>query len=308
MGASAGGAGVLLRTEEALYLVERGSLDVWSEGAPMSLQGAYAALLGAHDALSAEQYMVYAGLRRAGFVVFRAGKAHAKSEVVGATAVDGGSGWGSLYALLARRPEAVGVRARRGPLVPQGLYRSYAEVYALLQLPRVDVEPRDMQRDGCQDNTVDQETRRDSRANQDGHSEDGDSASPYTTTFDVFHNTPSFRKSAPGVPAFRVCVLGARNAGVPSLAQLDGLLDEQTYTPNSVRGRGGGMGGVYKRLKEGQRNVLLAVVDGATVSYMRIAESDFTREKVYEVGHGRGGKGGGRGRGRGRGRGTGRGG
>lgn len=65
----------------------------------------------------------------------------------------------------------------------------------------------------------------------------------------------------------------------------------------------------YGRLKHGYKNVILAVVDEGIVSYVRVADAGFVREKLYErVESGRGGKGGGRGGGRGRGRGRGRGG
>ena len=75
-----------LLPEEALYLVERGNLEVrWrdsargggqdqqeqeDEGLPMSLQAAYAFLVGALG-LTVERFLVYAGLKRSGYVVLR---------------------------------------------------------------------------------------------------------------------------------------------------------------------------------------------------------------------------------------------
>jgi len=74
-------------------------------------------------------------------------------------------------------------------------------------------------------------------------------------------------------------------------------------------GGGGGVGGAYSRLKNGTKSVIIAVVDEGIVSYIRWADSDFSREKMYErsVGAARGKGGGGRGRGGARGRGRGRG-
>lgn len=66
-------------------------------------------------------------------------------------------------------------------------------------------------------------------------------------------------------------------------------------------------------LKHGWRNVILAVVDQGVVSYIRVADCGFAREKLWEItgqGDGKGKRGGGgrgRGRGRGRARGMGRG-
>jgi tRNA-splicing endonuclease subunit Sen54 len=78
---------VWLLPEEALYLLERGSLDIrWpgsmtSENAaeddeqlpdnvPMTLQAAYACLIG-RSGLSLERFSVYTGLKRLGYVVIR---------------------------------------------------------------------------------------------------------------------------------------------------------------------------------------------------------------------------------------------
>ncbi|KAI5306005.1 hypothetical protein KEM56_002555, partial [Ascosphaera pollenicola] len=92
---------VWLLPEEALYLIERGSLDIRfparepvsitvpstetsqvqtitgsvedeDGGIPMSLQAAYAMMLG-RSGLSMERYTVYSGLRRGGYTVVRAG-------------------------------------------------------------------------------------------------------------------------------------------------------------------------------------------------------------------------------------------
>lgn len=75
---------VWLLPEEALYLLERGSLDIrWpvseedrgetedDEGVPMSLQAAYACFMG-RAGLTMERFSVYTGLRRLGYTVIRA--------------------------------------------------------------------------------------------------------------------------------------------------------------------------------------------------------------------------------------------
>lgn len=76
---------IWLLPEEALYLIERGSLDIrWpnpSESAtgpneedlsiPMSLQAAYACFMG-RGGLTLERYSVYTGLKRLGYTLVRA--------------------------------------------------------------------------------------------------------------------------------------------------------------------------------------------------------------------------------------------
>ena len=71
-------AKIHLLPEEALYLLERGNLDMsWPEqnenlgdGIPFSLQSACVTLVG-QLGLTLERYMVYAGLKRSGYIVQR---------------------------------------------------------------------------------------------------------------------------------------------------------------------------------------------------------------------------------------------
>ena len=124
--------------------------------------------------------------------------------------------------------------------------------------------------------------------------------------FYVWKPRPAFKKSSPGPPDFRIAVLNAREDNFPLPEQLDGLLQSVPYDPPPERMEKQ----MYQKLKHGWRNVILAAVDQGVVSYVRIADAGFGKEKLYErTGGGRGGKrGGGRGgrAGRGRGRGNGR--
>ena len=113
---------------------------------------------------------------------------------------------------------------------------------------------------------------------------------------------PDFKKSSPGPPDFRIAVLNARESEFPVLEQLDGLLQSVPYEPPPK----GIEKQTYQKLKHGYRNVILAVVDQGVVSYIRLADAGFGRERLYERqsrgGGKRGGARGGRGRGRARGR------
>ncbi|GAA5944322.1 tRNA splicing endonuclease subunit SEN54 [Sporobolomyces koalae] len=67
---------VELLPEEALYMNERGAIELWKETAegarvPMSVQQAWAELIG-HDELTPERYQVYAFLKRLGYTLVRA--------------------------------------------------------------------------------------------------------------------------------------------------------------------------------------------------------------------------------------------
>jgi len=285
-----------LLPEEALYLVERGSMDLrWGseelEDIPMSLQAAYAYLLGDRG-LTLERYTVFAGLKRLGYAVQRAKEWYPEDydkEYVAPRQLERLGIFAQLYKYLfeAKAPE----QPSQGPLLVPGLYRSYASIYRILTLiPAHDPAL-----------PTDRESQRSSASM-------GHPTSPthhrIRCSFHVWKPTSDFRKAAPPPPDFRIAVINAREEGFPVLEQLDDLLQTMPYTPPPV----GTEGQVYKRLKHGYRNVLLAIVDQGVVSYLRVADAGFGKEKLYER-SGRGGRGrgkrggmrGGRGRGRGRG-------
>lgn len=60
-----------LYPEEALFLVDKGCLDLRMQGMPISFQHAWALTFGCENALSLEEYLVFVHLRRAGYVVRR---------------------------------------------------------------------------------------------------------------------------------------------------------------------------------------------------------------------------------------------
>lgn len=109
----------------------------------------------------------------------------------------------------------------------------------------------------------------------------------------------------PSPPDFRIAVVNAREDSFPNLEKMDELLQSVPYEPPPP-----GMRSLYPRLKHGWRNVILAVVDQGIVSYIRVGDAAFGREKLYEQESTRGGggkRGGSNARGRSQGRGQGRG-
>lgn len=155
---------VWLLPEEAVYLCERGNLDVrWpgvvgeGEGLPMSLQGVYACLMWRWG-LSLERYVVYAGLKRGGYVVLRAPTwgsgdedEEAEAGVEGVRGVVEQEGkqryWGWGFGLFARIFRSLVTSKPKdppplGPLVTPGLYRSYSEPWCLLCQLVLTIAPR----------------------------------------------------------------------------------------------------------------------------------------------------------------------
>lgn len=312
---------VWLLPEEALFMVERGSLDLWwpdrelkelmpststaqvdsqsgpdltteaepedeyAKGVPLSLQAAYSLLIGAEGErgkISLPRYEVYAHLKRSGYFVQRA-PASAEQANPQNCSKPSVPLWTWLFSLL----DGGGHRhPSQGPLVRPSLYRKYGPVYRQLELiPRFDPST---------DST-------EIRAPED----------PYKVFFHVWRPSKHtvFSKSDPPPPDFRIAVLDARETSVPALDQLDALWSTTPSEPPPSTMAGPGK--MYQRLKHGHRNVLLAIVDRGLVNFMRFGQGAFGAERLHErfdapSRGGRGGKrGGGRG-GRGRGRGRGR--
>lgn len=287
-----------LLPEEALYLVERGSLHLQYgsgvvEGLGLSLQATYSYLMG-EGGLSLERYTVYAGLKRGGYVVQRGPawfeKDHDKDWVMHRVR-EKEKPLGLFEKFYKGLFESRIVEERpMGPLVQKGLYRSWNDIYRLLVLvPSHDPEE-----------PTDRESAR-SSANM-GHPT-SPAHSRIRVSFYVWKPSSDFKKSAPPPPDFRIAVINAREQGFPVLEQLDDLLQSVPYDPPPP----GSEGQVYRRVKHGWRNVVLAIVDQGVVSYMRVADAGFGKEKIYDRGtRGRGGKRGGMRGGRGRGRGKGK--
>ncbi len=313
------GPHIWLLPEEALYLLERGTLDIrWPvkhlqkeqdledvaeeeqvlEGVPMSLQGAYAAFIGMDAprgaaALTLERYVVYAALKRLGYIVLRADEWDGvRRETDIKTEQTGGDLLTRLWRLFFTSDKAnkASQQLPLGPLVTPGLYRSYGmrpmlihlhlyssllgadEIYRMLQ-----IFPRDQSVNATHPPMEPIQDR-------------------LYISFNVYKPSPTFRKSAPGPPDFQICVLNCRETSVPTLSQLTDLFPSLPRKPPPEGLQ------MYQRLKHGHRNVVLAVVDQGIVSYIKIAEPDFAAEKLYERRGGpRGGKRGGFRKGRGRG-------
>lgn len=294
-----------LLPEEVLWLLERGALDVrWPVvegdddacddlGLPMSLQGAYAMFIGdesSHDgALTFERYCVYAGLKRSGYAVHRAPSWDADTGLPGRECY-------AKFPAPPRLPWYVGLlnyytpwwtawtpdtdqdlaeTSPGGPLIRLKHYRSYSEIYRRLAIinyhdPTAQLGPTDP---------------------------DFATDADFRITYHVWKpGSQTYKKSAPGPPDFRIAVVNARETTVPALEQLSALMETMPYDPPSETAS------LYAKLKYGYKNVILAVVDQGVVSYLRIADAAFGREKLYErKGRPSGGKRGGRGhRGRGK--------
>jgi tRNA-splicing endonuclease subunit Sen54 len=317
-------ASVWLLPEEALYLVERGNLDLWwpsdssfkgrvdkkvddedievsdteneeaDEGVPMSLQAAYALFIGRDGQkgkVSLDKYTIYTNLRRNGYAVLRAPKSASEKEASKPEDIQQSdqnvNNSGSIFGWLFGGFSKSEPPPPFGPLVKPGMYKSYNTIYQQIAIiPRYQPSPN----------------------NTTPPPED-----PYRVVFHAWKpdNVANFIKKNPGVPDFRIAIVDARSSFVPSLTQMTSLLGSTPWDPPKAEWAGLPQT-LYHRLRHGYRNVVLAVIDQGVISYLRLGETAFGNEdlsKSFDQNLSGGGKrGGGAGRGRGgRGRGRGRG-
>lgn len=297
------GGRVWLLPEEALYLLERGTVDIrWpptdeeaatgEHGLPMSLQGGHAVFIGDEaehgGALTYERYSVFSALKRQGYTVLRAPSWNAPGLPLDAkhypsrTSDVGFLHFSRLWKSLFAKPASNGMSSDEGSVVPSGLYRNYIDIYRRLAL--VDFH--------------------DSSAARQPSSPETPATDPaFRITYHVYKpGSTTFKKSDPGPPDFRIAVVNGRETRVPTLEQLSALLETMPYDPPMESAQ------LYGKLRWGYKGVILAVVDQGVTSYLRVADAVFGKEKLYEraskgPGAKRGGRGGGRGGRGGRGRG-----
>lgn len=309
---------------------------------PMSLQGAYASFIG-KDGLTLERYNVYAALKRAGYIVQRAPTWHHEVSDHAANGLSNTQTSSSLLGADSSSPEtntppriqpfsSAATFVRRlcawmfqpqrgpscpsfGPLVAPGLYRNYADIFRSLALVPFHDSTLTLTYNDNRETTVPDSTH--SAHSEDSAIQDHDqsetSSSPYRISYNIWKPSTAsrYRKTAPPPPDYRLCIIDARDprtCSIPTLSQISHLLDSQSLDVSSKAHTHR----LEARIKHGTRNVMLAVVDSGIVSYLRLSDAGFGREKLYEEkiarsskgGRGRGGgAGGGRGRGGGAGRG-----
>lgn len=297
LGTGRAGGRIQLSPEEALYMVERGNLDLkvaqgdsteaWS-GIPLSLQHCYALLLG-QEGLTAERYTVYTGLKRLGMAIHRASEWDQRTEpktlvaklpsreVEPTPSASRFLDW--LYGLLWK--EKSHTTPPLGPLVGVGIYRSFGLLnHCILNMAKANRLQADIYRSLHQIPYYNAAQ----PLLQEGipSSPESENAKPICASlrpsFNVWKPAPDFKKSTPGEPDFRIVVVNARESNFPTLDQLDELFMDAPADPPPPRMKNQ----LNQKLKHGSRNIILAVVDQGVTSYLRMAEGNFGAEKLYE--------------------------
>ncbi|KAL0961228.1 hypothetical protein HGRIS_006194 [Hohenbuehelia grisea] len=310
-----------LLPEEAIYLIERGSLFCWKAtegvsftnehkspedvgGSPMSVQQAYSEMTGTED-LTLEKFQVYAYLRRLGYVVTRA--VPPTSDYPSAAPFRNINSkplslwdriFGRILGFCGRMTSRIDwwkpLCLSNWRLARQG----YSYIYNSLRLiPSGYDRPL--------------------------HSFATNSApSPYQVFYNLYKPVTAFKKSSPPEPDFSVVVINARTTPMPTLFEISSLFDEMPELPipmprqrqlantpqikstpappqppkstfgrvfSWIFSRGSQTAPPIRRpnpfmvLKAGKKIVVIAVVDSGNISFFRFGQGAFDEWPMFPI-------------------------
>ncbi|KAF6747831.1 tRNA-splicing endonuclease subunit sen54 N-term-domain-containing protein [Ephemerocybe angulata] len=210
-----------LLPEEAIYLIERGSMFCWKEsnldlrqlegvdGVPMTVQQAYSEMIGTED-LTLEKFQVFAYLKRLGYVVTRTRQPneHYPTAAPFSVAVSSSSVLDRvrrLFGVLASGLLRVFARFDWWhPLNTNTCFlgiRNYGSLFRSLRfIPTGHSVPLNRE-----------------EANQ--------KESPYQIFYNLYKPSTPFKKSTPPAPDFQIVVINARTTPMPTLHELTDLFD-----------------------------------------------------------------------------------
>ncbi|KAK9480792.1 tRNA-splicing endonuclease subunit sen54 N-term-domain-containing protein [Lipomyces japonicus] len=269
---------IYLLPEEVIYLLERGSMTLYNQTGDykISLQGCYAACI--EDCGNHERYLIYAYLKRLGYIVQRADTAPQPStdNLLSSTPRFYSSFVSNILNLVTHQFSWIyktvsGIFSRKipsfGPIICAGPWWSFESIFKRLQIiPYYShIQMQQPQRFHQSPPNL-----------------------PFRIAYNVWKPRPSFKKSKPGEPDFRVVVVNSQKDKLPTPLQLEQLFATLPVSNDLVHGK------QYQRLKDGYKNVIFGVADCGITSFVLFGDVSFGDEKIYRPQHYNGGSKGGR--------------
>ncbi|KAG5367113.1 putative tRNA-splicing endonuclease subunit sen54 [Yarrowia sp. B02] len=250
IGTSDSAGKVWLYPEEAIYLLERGSMELyWPNGVQISLQGAYAVCAGKMGDDGIDRVHTYSHLKRAGFVVQRASQAVTEPVVREKTKMS--FSW--IYRFNVHNIPFLWSHPKQ---LIYGVYNDRDQIYRDLQLVQA-------YRHGG-DKICDSES----------------SENPFKVTYYVWKpRAADFKKSNPPPPDFKIVVVNTERQKMPTLEQTEQLFDEAVRRhPNGDLDQRH----IMQKLKFGKREIILAMLDYGVINFVTLADVSFASNPLYE--------------------------
>lgn len=248
---------VWLYPEEAIYLLERGSMELfWPNGVQISLQGAYAVCAGKMGDDGIDKIHTYSHLKRSGFVVQRA--FDQSGDTVSTTRANHTFPQLLSYSWLYRfNVHNIPFLWTHPKQLIYGVYNDRDQIYRDLQLvqayrhggPRMSTETA--------------------------------VENPFKVTYFVWKpRAADFKKSNPPPPDFKIVVVNTERQSMPSLEQTEQLFEE------AVRRHENGdvldQRHIMQKLKFGKREIILAMLDYGVINFVTLADVSFASNPLYE--------------------------
>jgi tRNA-splicing endonuclease subunit Sen54 len=250
------------------------------EGLPMPLQAAYSIFLGGQEEweLTLEKFTVYQYLKRAGYVVIRADEnwnsipktSPCQQQKPSISKLVWDALWTSFFT------EAKGVKWKRqssGPLVQPGLYSDYSTLAYLLFNDEADNKEIDSIYRLLTLVPYHNPQSTPSVLPLVQASQDQDPR----ITYHIYKPSSPYKKSRPGPPDFYIAVINSRKSSILTEMQIEALLCQTPFHPPMKEDPN-----VYRKVKTGYRNVILAVVDQGIVSFVNVVDAAFGQAKLWE--------------------------
>ncbi|RPA86769.1 hypothetical protein BJ508DRAFT_410954 [Ascobolus immersus RN42] len=292
-----------------------------SKAVPLDLTGVYALCLPACNGI--ENYNVYAYLRRNGYMVRRASTfwGPPPPSPIPSTPISldvllsvGLGPFKFLYQIFHRDP-----RTTNGPLIKPGRYKNYTQIYRALQLFDTTTTPKRLDPELAAPFSVTFDVHKPTPMFAKMHAGPPDFrivvVNAHTqVTIPTLTQLESLFSVLPSLAEIEVARKDHQRERVEARNKKKGISDAE-YKASFLTPGGEIVDGIdavvaeprkkhiMARIKDGDKNIILAVADGGVTSFMKWGEAPFTDEMMYKEfvpGSFRGGKGGG-GRGRGRG-------
>lgn len=253
IGTSDSAGKVWLYPEEAIYLLERGSMELfWPNDVQISLQGAYAICAGKMGPDGIDKIHTYSHLKRSGFVVQRVGLGDVPEVSVSRLHKPFFS-YSWLYRFNVHNIPFLWTHPKQ---LIYGVYNDRDQIYRDLQLVQA------YRHGGPAMTTLTEEN-------------------PFKVTFHVWKpRATDFKKSNPPPPDFKIVVVNTERQNMPTLEQTEQLFEE------AVRRHENGdvldQRHIMQKLKFGKREIILAMLDYGVINFVTLADVSFASNPLYE--------------------------
>lgn len=252
---------IWLYPEETIYLLERGSMELyWPNGVQITLQGSYAVCAGQMGEDGIDKLHTYSHLKRAGYLVQRADTFEIPRERQTGSFASASAPRLSFSWIYRFNIHNIPFLFNRPHQLIYGVYNSRDQIYRDLQLVTAYKHGGECMSSSSSSSPAE--------------------PSPFQVTFHVWKpRATDFKKTNPGPPDFKIVVVNTERQSMPSLEQTEQLFED------AVRRHADGdvldERHIMQKLKFGKREIILAMLDYGVINFVTLADVSFASNPLY---------------------------